>query len=74
MRSRVEVNTSFEDLPMFLNVDETAMLLGKSSRTVRRWLASFYFPGAMNIDGRWSIPKDSLRKFIEAHTVKEVQR
>jgi predicted site-specific integrase-resolvase len=68
----VTETTPIEQLPNFLTPVDVGHLLQKSSRTVTRWLVSGEIPEAIYINGRWSIPKEALLIFLEAHSGKSI--
>jgi hypothetical protein len=41
---------------------------------VTRWLASNEIPEAIYINGRWSVPKDALLNFLDAHSGAAIER
>ena len=64
----VTETTPVEELPSYLTPADIARLLRKSTRTVTRWLASNEIPEAIYINGRWTVPKEALFKFLHAHS------
>jgi predicted site-specific integrase-resolvase len=66
---KITPQTPFCDLPGYLTPVNVATVLQKSPRTVTRWCASGAMPGALNINGRWTMPKEALAEFLERHVV-----
>ncbi len=61
------VYTSYEELPLLLNVKQLADLLGVSDSSVYELIQEDDFP-SLRVGKRIVIPKDELRKWISAHT------
>jgi len=64
----VTETTPIEALPSYLTPTDIARLLRKSTRTVTRWLVSGEIPEAIYINGRWTVPKKALIRFLDAHS------
>ena len=56
-----------DSFPMrLLNLDEAAVIVGRSSSTIRTWCNSGALGGAFKLSGRtWRIPEADLRRFLE---------
>ena len=65
------VFTSYDELPLLLNVKQLADLLGVSDSSVYELIQEDGFP-SLRIGKRIVIPKEELREWISART-KEVQ-
>lgn len=61
------VYTSYDELPLLLNVKQLADLLGVSDSSAYELIQEDDFP-AVRIGKRIVIPKDDLRKWISANT------
>lgn len=61
------VFTSYDELPLLLNVKQLADLLGVSDSSVYELIQEDDFP-SLRIGKRIVIPKEELRKWISAHT------
>lgn len=61
------VFTSYDELPLLLNVKQLAELLGVSDSSVYELIQEDDFP-FLRIGKRIVIPKEELRKWISAHT------
>lgn len=61
------VFTSYNELPLLLNVKQLAELLGVSDSSVYELIQEDDFP-SLRIGKRIVIPKEELRKWISAHT------
>ena len=61
------VFTSYDELPLRLNVKQLAELLGVSDSIVYELIQEDDFP-SLRIGKRIVIPKEELRKWISAHT------
>ena len=61
------VFTSYDELPLLLNVKQLADLLGVSDSSVYELIQEDDFP-SLRIGKRIVIPKGELRKWISAHT------
>ena len=61
------VFTSYDELPLLLNVKQLAELLGVSDSSVYELIQKDDFP-SLRIGERIVIPKEELRKWISAHT------
>ena len=61
------VFTSYDELPLLLNVTQLAELLGVSDSSVYELIQKDDFP-SLRIGKRIVIPKEELRKWISAHT------
>lgn len=61
------VFTSYDELPLLLNVKQLAELLGVSDSSVYELIQEDDFP-SLCIGKRIVIPKEELRKWISAHT------
>ena len=61
------VFTSYDELPLLLNVKQLAELLGVSDSSVYELIQEDDFP-FLRIGKRIVIPKEELRKWITAHT------
>ena len=61
------VFTSYDDLPLLLNVKQLAELLGVSDSSVYELIQEDDFP-SLRIGKRIVVPKEELRKWITAHT------
>ena len=61
------VFTSYDELPLLLNVKQLAELLGVSDSSVYDRIQKDDFP-SLRIGKRIVIPKEELRKWISAHT------
>ena len=61
------VFTSYDELPLLLNVKQLAKLLGVSDSSVYELIQEDDFP-SLRIGKRIVIPKEELRKWITAHT------
>jgi len=70
----VTETTPIEALPSYLTPTDIAKLLRKSPRTVTRWLTSGEIPEAIYINGRWTVPKEALFKFLDAHSNSAIGR
>ena len=62
------VYTSYDELPLLLNVNQLADLLGVSDSSVYELIQEDDFP-SVRIGKRIVVPKDELRKWISAHTM-----
>ena len=65
------IYTSYDELPLLLNVKQLADLLGVSDSSVYELIQESDFP-SLRIGKRIVIPKEELREWISART-KEVQ-
>ena len=65
------IYTSYDELPLLLNVKQLANLLGVSDSSVYELIQEDGFP-SLRIGKRIVIPKEELREWITART-KEVQ-
>ena len=65
------IYTSYDELPLLLNVKQLADLLGVSDSSVYELIQEDDFP-SLRIGKRIVIPKEELREWITART-KEVQ-
>ena len=65
------IYTSYDELPLLLNVKQLADLLGVSDSSVYELIQEGGFP-SLRIGKRIVIPKEELREWISART-KEVQ-
>ena len=65
------IYTSYDELPLLLNVKQLADLLGVSDSSVYELIQEDGFP-SLHIGKRIVIPKEELREWISART-KEVQ-
>ena len=61
------VFTSYDELPLLLNVKQLADLLGVSDSSVYELIQEDDFP-SLRIGKRIVIPKEELRRWISAHT------
>ena len=61
------VFTSYDELPLLLNVKQLADLLGVSDSSVYELIQEEDFP-SLRIGKRIVVPKEELRKWISAHT------
>ena len=61
------VFTSYDELPLLLNVKQLADLLGISDSSVYELIQEDDFP-SLRIGKRIVVPKEELRKWISAHT------
>ena len=61
------VFTSYDELPLLLNVKQLADLLGVSDSSVYELIQEDGFP-SLRIGKRIVIPKEELREWISAHT------
>lgn len=61
------IYTSYDELPLLLNVKQLAELLGVSDSSVYELIQEDDFP-SLRIGERIVIPKEELRKWISAHT------
>ena len=61
------VFTSYDQLPLLLNVKHLAALLGVSDSSVYELIEEEDFP-SLRIGKRIVIPKEKLRKWITSHT------
>ena len=61
------VFTSYDELPLLLNVKQLAELLGVSDSSVYELIQEDDFP-SLRIGKRIVIPKEELRKWTSAHT------
>lgn len=58
---------SYDELPLFLNAETVAKVLGVSDSSVYELIQEDDFP-SLRIGKRIVIPKEELRKWITAHT------
>ena len=58
---------SYDELPLLLNVETVAKVLGVSDSSVYELIQEDDFP-SLRIGKRIVIPKEELRKWITAHT------
>lgn len=65
------IYTSYDELPLLLNVKQLADLLGVSDSSVYELIQEDGFP-SLRVGKRIVIPKEELREWISART-KEVQ-
>ena len=61
------VFTSYDELPLLLNVKQLADLLGVSDSSVYELIQEDDFP-SLRIGKRIAVPKEELRKWISTHT------
>ena len=61
------VFTSYDELPLLLNVKQLADLLGVSDSSVYELILEDDFP-SLRIGKRIVVPKEELRKWISTHT------
>jgi len=66
--------TPIEALPSYLTPADIAKLLQKSTRTVTRWLTAGEIPEAIYINGRWTVPKEALIRFLDKHSGLFIER
>ena len=67
MFMKESVFTSYDQLPLLLNVKQLAALLGVSDSSVYELIEEEDFP-SLRIGKRIVIPKEELRKWITSHT------
>lgn len=60
---------SFDDLPLFLNAETAAALLGVSISSMYELMHEKGFP-VLRVGSRLVIPKDKLRAWVEQNTGK----
>ena len=60
---------SFDDLPLFLNAETAAALLGVSISSMYELMHEKGFP-VLRVGSRLVIPKDKLRTWVEQNTGK----
>lgn len=60
---------NFDDLPLFLNAEKAAALLGVSISSMYELMHEKGFP-VLRIGSRLVIPKDKLRAWVEQNTGK----
>lgn len=60
---------NFDDLPLFLNAEMAAALLGVSISSMYELMHEKGFP-VLRIGSRFVIPKDKLRAWVEQNTGK----
>ena len=60
---------TYDDLPLFLNAETTAALLGVSISSMYELMHEKGFP-VLRIGSRLVIPKDKLRAWVEQNTGK----
>lgn len=60
---------SFDDLPLFLNAETAAALLGVSVSSMYELMHEKGFP-VLRVGSRLVIPKDKLRAWVEQNTGK----
>ena len=58
---------SYDDLPLFLNADMVARVLGVSSSTSYELMHEKDFP-ALRIGNRIVVPKEAFIRWVEQHT------
>ena len=58
---------SYDDLPLFLNADMVAKVLGVSSSTSYELMHEKDFP-ALRIGNRVVVPKEAFIRWVEQHT------
>ena len=58
---------SYEDLPLFLNAELVAQVLGISQAGAYDWLHSEGFP-VLKIGTRMVVPKEKFRQWVERNT------
>ena len=63
------VYNSYDDLPLFLNAEMTAALLGVSISSMYELMHEKDFP-VLRIGSRLVIPKEKLRAWVEQNTGK----
>ena len=61
------IYTSYDELPLLLNVKQLADLLGVSDSSVYELIQEDDFP-SLRIGKRIVVPKEELRKWISTHT------
>lgn len=66
-KMKKSVFTSYDELPLLLNVKQLADLLGVSDSSVYELIQEDDFP-SLRIGKRIVVPKEELRKWITAHT------
>lgn len=59
---------SFEDVPVILSISETSRLLGLSRAKVYELAHSSKGFPVIKIDGRYLVPKEALKDWIDTHT------
>ena len=65
--SKRSIYTSYDELPLLLNVKQLADLLGVSDSSVYELIQEDGFP-SLRIGKRIVIPKEELRNWISSHT------
>ncbi len=63
------IYTSYEELPLFLNAETLAKLLGVSVSSSYELMHEKDFP-AIRIGSRLVVPKEKLQRWIDAKTAK----
>ena len=64
------IYTSYDELPLLLNVKQLADLMGVSDSSIYELIQEDDFP-SLRIGKRIVVPKEELRKWIAAHTLCE---
>jgi len=67
VKMKKSVFTSYDELPLLLNVKQLADLLGVSDSSVYELIQEDDFP-SLRIGKRIVVPKEELRKWISTHT------
>lgn len=67
IKMKKSVITSYDELPLLLNVKQLTDLLGVSESSVYELIQEDDFP-SLRIGKRIVVPKEELRKWITAHT------
>lgn len=67
IKMKKSIFTSYDELPLLLNVKQLADLLGVSDSSVYELIQEDDFP-SLRIGKRIVVPKEELRKWIATHT------
>lgn len=57
--------TSWDDVPIVLNVEETAVLLNASISTIQRKCKDGAIPANKTLTGKYAIPREPIKKIFE---------
>ena len=64
---KVSIYHSYDDLPLFLNAELVAKVLGVSRSSAYELMHDYAFP-AVRIGSRFVVPKEKFRQWVEQQT------
>ena len=63
--STIEKIDSWDDLPIIININTAARMMGKNRDTVKKWAQKGIFPAVKAGGSTWLITKENFKKYIE---------